>query len=251
VALTFDDGPDPASTPQFLAVLDELNIKATFFMLGSMVRQAPTLAAEVAAAGHEIAVHADDHTSMLKRSTQSAIDNVRRAHGDIAEITGTEPRFFRPPYGLCSWGALRAARECGLQTVLWTAWGRDWRANATPDTVVADLLKGQLDGGTMLLHDSDCTSAPLSWRNTIAALPLLVDVLRIAFFGAAVVYTGLMMERMGSLKMTIVDLPMNIVYGVCLFGLAMMALRSLWVIKVHWQRGYSVLERPESTMEDR
>jgi peptidoglycan/xylan/chitin deacetylase (PgdA/CDA1 family) len=178
VALTFDDGPDPASTPQFLAVLDELNIKATFFMLGSMVRQAPTLAAEVAAAGHEIAVHADDHTSMLKRSTQSAIDNVRRAHGDIAEITGTEPRFFRPPYGLCSWGALRAAHECGLQTVLWTAWGRDWRANATADTVVADLLKGQLDGGTMLLHDSDCTSAPLSWRNTIAALPPLVDVLR-------------------------------------------------------------------------
>ncbi len=51
--------------------------------------------------------------------------------------------------------------------------------------------------------------------------------------------------------MTIIDLSMNIVYGVCLFGLAMAALRPIWVMKVHWQRGYSVLERPETTMDDR
>jgi TRAP-type C4-dicarboxylate transport system permease small subunit len=60
-----------------------------------------------------------------------------------------------------------------------------------------------------------------------------------------------MMQKMDSYQMTIIDLPMNIVYGVCLFGFAMMALRSVWVMKVHVQRGYSVLERPESTMEDR
>jgi TRAP-type C4-dicarboxylate transport system permease small subunit len=51
--------------------------------------------------------------------------------------------------------------------------------------------------------------------------------------------------------MTIIDLPMNIVYGVCLFGFVAMTLRSLWVARVHWKRGYSVLERPESTMDDR
>ena len=83
------------------------------------------------------------------------------------------------------------------------------------------------------------------------AMALVVDVLRIAFFAAMVVLTAQMMQKMGSYQMTIIDLPMNIVYGVCLFGFAMMAVRSVWVMKVHWQRGYSVLERPEATMEDR
>lgn len=175
VALTFDDGPDPASTPRFLSVLDELGVQATFFMLGSMARRAPSLTAEVVAAGHEIAVHGDEHVSMLRRSSRAAHDDVRRALDDISAITGATPRFFRPPYGQCSRGALRAASDCGLQTVLWTAWGRDWRSAATPESVVTDLMRGYLDGGTMLLHDSDCTSAPLSWRSTIGALPVLVD----------------------------------------------------------------------------
>jgi TRAP-type C4-dicarboxylate transport system permease small subunit len=88
-------------------------------------------------------------------------------------------------------------------------------------------------------------------KSVARALALAVDVLRIAFFGAMVVITAQMMQKMGNYQMTIIDLPMNIVYGVCLFGLVMMALRSVWVMKVHWQRGYSVLERPETTMEDR
>jgi TRAP-type transport system small permease protein len=79
----------------------------------------------------------------------------------------------------------------------------------------------------------------------------LVDVIRIAFYAAMTVYTVQMMQKMGSYQMTIIDLPMNIVYSVVLFGFAAMAVRSVWVAKVHWQRGYSVLERPESTMEDR
>lgn len=83
------------------------------------------------------------------------------------------------------------------------------------------------------------------------AMALLADAMRIAFLGAAVVLTWQMMQKMGSYKMTIVDLPMNLVYGVCLAGFVGMFLRALWVARIHWQRGYSVLERPESTMEDR
>ena len=79
----------------------------------------------------------------------------------------------------------------------------------------------------------------------------MVDVLRIAFFGAMAVLTVQMMQKMGNYQMTIVDLPMNLVYGVCLFGFVMMTLRSVWVARVHWRRGYSVLERPESSMDDR
>jgi TRAP-type transport system small permease protein len=83
------------------------------------------------------------------------------------------------------------------------------------------------------------------------ALATAVDAIRIAFFASMTWFTVLMMQKMGNYQMTIVDLPMNIVYGVVLFGFAAMALRSVWVAKVHWQRGYTVLERPESTMEDR
>lgn len=84
------------------------------------------------------------------------------------------------------------------------------------------------------------------------ALGIAVDVLRTLFFVAAVVMTVQMMIKIGNnAAMTIVDLPMNIVYGVCLLGFVAMLARSLQVSWVHWQRGYCVLERPESTIQDR
>ncbi|MBI2769679.1 MAG: TRAP transporter small permease [Burkholderiales bacterium] len=82
-------------------------------------------------------------------------------------------------------------------------------------------------------------------------LARLVDVLRIAFFGAAVGLTIQMMLKLGNARMTIVDLPMNLVYGVCALGFAAMFLRSIWVMRVHMRRGFTVLERPETSMEDR
>ncbi len=82
-------------------------------------------------------------------------------------------------------------------------------------------------------------------------LALAVDAIRIAFFFAMIVTTAQMMQKMGAYQMTIVDLPMNIVYSVVLFGFCAMALRSIWVMRVHLKRGYSVLERPESHMADK
>jgi TRAP-type C4-dicarboxylate transport system permease small subunit len=78
-----------------------------------------------------------------------------------------------------------------------------------------------------------------------------VDVLRVAFFAAAVVLTGEMMLKLGSnTRMTVVDAPMNIVYGVVLLGFAAMTFRSLQVARVHWRRGWSVLERPMTSLTD-
>jgi len=175
VALTFDDGPDPASTPAFLDALDDLGWTATFFMLGSMVRRAPELAAQVVAAGHEVAVHGDQHRSHLWRSPRDVATDLQRATTTIVEATGRRPAWFRPPYGVLSAGSLVAARQLGLRTVLWTAWGRDWRAAATPATVVADVGRHLSPGGTVLLHDSDCTSAPGAWRSALGALPDLSE----------------------------------------------------------------------------
>ena len=176
VALTFDDGPDPASTPAFLDQLAALGWRATFFMLGCMVRQAPGLAAEVAAAGHEIAVHGDQHRSELWRTPGAVADDLARAQDAIAGATGVAPVWFRPPYGVLTAGGIQAARRSGLRPVLWSAWGRDWRAEASPATVTADVTRGLGPGATVLLHDSDCTSAPEAWRSALGALPRLADV---------------------------------------------------------------------------
>jgi peptidoglycan-N-acetylglucosamine deacetylase len=173
VALTFDDGPDPSSTPAVLEALDDLGWRATFFMLGDMVRRAPGLAAEVAAAGHEVGVHGDQHRSLLRLGPRTTYDDIRRASDETASATGVEPTWYRPPFGTLSVGGLIAARKLGLRVVLWTAWGRDWRAEATGDSVATDVLEGFVDGGTVLLHDSDCTSAPESWRATLDSFPLL------------------------------------------------------------------------------
>jgi peptidoglycan/xylan/chitin deacetylase (PgdA/CDA1 family) len=175
VALTFDDGPDPASTPAILDELERLDWRATFFLLGSMVRRAPSLAAELATRGHEVAVHGDEHRSHLQRSPSAVRNDVTRARDSIADATGVAPTWFRPPYGALSAGSLVAAHRLGLRPVLWTTWGRDWRAEATGPTVVADVLGDLTPGATVLLHDSDCTSAPQSWRSTLAALPALAE----------------------------------------------------------------------------
>lgn len=175
VAITFDDGPDPASTPAVLAELDRLGWHATFFMLGSMAREAPDLAAEVAAAGHEIAVHGDEHRNMLRRTPWAAHADIRRCRDTLVEVTGAAPTWFRPPFGTLAFGALWGARREGLTTVLWTNWGRDWRGDASPDLVAADVLGRNTDGATVLLHDSDRQSDPGAWRHGLGALRILAD----------------------------------------------------------------------------
>jgi peptidoglycan/xylan/chitin deacetylase (PgdA/CDA1 family) len=173
VALTFDDGPDPASTPAFLDALDRLGWRATFFMLGSMVDRAPALAAEVAAAGHEVAVHGYQHRSELLRGPRAVIDDLDLAVDSVASASGRWPVWFRPPYGSLSTAGLVAARRQRLRPVLWSTWGRDWRAEATPATVVDDVTRHLGPGATVLLHDSDCTSAPGAWRSALGALDAL------------------------------------------------------------------------------
>jgi peptidoglycan/xylan/chitin deacetylase (PgdA/CDA1 family) len=175
VALTFDDGPDPASTPQFLRLLDDHGIRATFFLLGSMLDRDHGLGREVVAAGHEVAVHGWFHRCLLWRAPRPTFDDIARARDLVGSLGGGQPRFYRPPYGVLTTAALVACRRLHLEPKLWTAWGRDWRAAATPDSIVGDVTSTLAGGGTVLLHDSDCTSAAGSWRRTLDALPRLID----------------------------------------------------------------------------
>lgn len=175
VALTFDDGPDPASTPGFLDLLAARRVQATFFMLGSMVARSPRLAAEIAEAGHEVAVHGWDHRYTILRGPLDMYQDLARARDAVSAATGQQPRFFRPPYGVLSSGALLAARKLELTPVLWSAWGREWARGATPESVVTTVLAGLGGGGTVLLHDSDCTSPRGASSAALGALPRLLD----------------------------------------------------------------------------
>jgi peptidoglycan/xylan/chitin deacetylase (PgdA/CDA1 family) len=175
VALTFDDGPDPDWTPHFLDVLDSRGVQATFFLLGSMVAKAPGLAADIAAAGHELGVHGWDHRYLPLRGPGATRDDLARARDIITGAAGTAPRRFRPPYGVLSTAALAAARRLGLTPVLWTCWGREWTPGSTPGSVYAVLARGLAGGATVLLHDSDCTSPPGSAQAALGALPMLLD----------------------------------------------------------------------------
>src|SRR5207244_1243956 len=137
VALTFDDGPHPASTPACLDRRGGRGLPATFILLGPMVARAPQLAAEIAAAGQEIAVHGWDHRYTILRGPGAVFSDLVRASDAVSGATGARPRFFRPPYGVLSSGAVLAARRLELTPVLWSSWGREWTPGATPDPVSA------------------------------------------------------------------------------------------------------------------
>lgn len=175
VALTFDDGPDPASTPYFLDALARSRTTATFFLLGSMLERAPDLGRRIAEEGHEVAVHGWTHRAHIARSPRGTFHDLARARVLVAEVTGRSPQFFRPPYGVHTAATLAASRRLGMRPVLWTAWGRDWTSKATPDSVFRTVTRTLRGGGTVLLHDSDCTSAPQSWRSALGALPRLIE----------------------------------------------------------------------------
>jgi peptidoglycan/xylan/chitin deacetylase (PgdA/CDA1 family) len=176
VALTFDDGPDALGTPAVLDALADLGWTATFFLLGSQVDRHPEVARSIVAAGHEVGVHGHQHRNHLARSGRWVRDDLELACSRISAVTGVRPRWFRPPYGVLSGGSLRAAADLDLTPVLWTAWGRDWEGPPA-DRVLAHLLRSLRDGGTLLLHDSDCTSRLGSWRSAVAVLPSLATEL--------------------------------------------------------------------------
>lgn len=176
-ALTFDDGPHAQGTPAVLDVLARADVRATFFLVGEQVLRNPGLAGEIAARGHEIALHCHRHRNLLRLSPRQVREDLDRAHEAIAADSGRAPRLYRPPYGVANAAALRIARARGWRTLLWTQWGRDWEARATPDSIAARLTAGAGEGSVLLAHDADDYSAPGSWRRTVAALPRVIDEL--------------------------------------------------------------------------
>jgi peptidoglycan-N-acetylglucosamine deacetylase len=176
-ALTFDDGPHARGTPAVLEILAGAGVRATFFLVGEQVRRNQTLGREIVAAGHGIGLHCDRHRNLLRLTPCQVREDIARAEATIEDVTGCSPRLYRPPYGVLNASALRLARGRGWRTLLWSQWGRDWEARATPEGIAARVTDGASEGSVLLLHDADDYSAPGSWRRTTAALPRVLEVL--------------------------------------------------------------------------
>jgi peptidoglycan-N-acetylglucosamine deacetylase len=176
-ALTFDDGPHAQGTPATLEILAGAKVTATFFLVGEQVQRNPGLVAEILAAGHQIGLHCDRHRNLLRLAPRQVRTDIERARDRIESAAGCAVGLYRPPYGILNATALRIARAHGWRTLLWSRWGKDWQARATPASIAARVTDGAGEGSVLLLHDADDYSAPGSWRRTVAALPRILDTL--------------------------------------------------------------------------
>jgi peptidoglycan/xylan/chitin deacetylase (PgdA/CDA1 family) len=159
VALSFDDGPDPASTPRLLAALRRAALRATFFDIGQRVAEYPQLARQSLAYGNAVEDHTWDHRSLTGASTrtptptaQQVIDELDRAKQAIVSATGLRPQFVRPPYGDTSPAVQRLADQLGLIEVGWTVDSTDYAGISTRQ-LVATVLHLR-PGDVVIMHDA-------------------------------------------------------------------------------------------------
>jgi peptidoglycan/xylan/chitin deacetylase (PgdA/CDA1 family) len=176
-ALTFDDGPHPQGTPAVLEILARERVYATFFLVGEQVRRNPSLAQEIVAAGHGVALHCDRHRNLLRLAPWQVRADIARAQDTIEQASGRPIALYRPPYGVLNASALRIARAHDWRTLLWTHAGKDWQERATPASIATLLTEGAGEGSVLLLHDADDYGAADSWRRTAAALPQVLETL--------------------------------------------------------------------------
>jgi peptidoglycan/xylan/chitin deacetylase (PgdA/CDA1 family) len=177
VALTFDDGPHPEGTPAVLEALRAAGARGAFFLVGEQVLRRPAVAAEIAGAGHLIALHGHRHRLQLRLRASEIADDLARGAAAIEDATGLSPILHRPPYGIYSGGGLAQARAAGLRPLLWSRWGKDWRRFTTPARIAARAVSGVAEGDVILLHDADFYSARGSHTRTIAALRAILSEL--------------------------------------------------------------------------
>ena len=169
IALTFDDGPNSAVTPQLLELLHRHGAKATFFVIGERVAATPSIAQEIAARGHTIGNHTYAHSNLTFLTAAEISDELDRCDDAIEAVTGRRPLWIRPPFGYRSpllRNVLRKREGAGV--VMWSRSARDW--NPQPAETVIHRLHGARGGDIVLLHDGDHRTPEGDRRHTLAAL---------------------------------------------------------------------------------
>ena len=163
LAITFDDGPNPAITPKLLDLFDKHSGHATFFLIGDFVRQCPELARETVARGHSLGNHTKSHPNLFKCGPTEIHRQLQSCSDAIGEATGAAPKWFRPPFGLRNPWVIPAANQLGMQAIMWSLISFDWSAKSTewliprmaPIAALAKQLreKNNDTGDILCLHD--------------------------------------------------------------------------------------------------
>ena len=173
VALTFDDGPDPRSTPALLRVLRDHEVEAAFFAIGKKVEAEPKLANDILRAGHLLENHSYQHSNATNFYPAARLTaELTRGQQAIEKHTGKTPHFFRPPIGLSNPNTFRVAEALGLKVIGWDIRGLDTRIT-DPGKVVGRIERGLRPGSIILLHDGNIPGERL-----VATAELLLARLR-------------------------------------------------------------------------
>lgn len=183
IALTFDDGPDPKTTPAVLALLAERGVRASFFCVGRRVLDDVGLAREIAARGHRIENHSHTHpASFFFHGPARLTGEIARCQDAVASAVGRVPRYFRAPAGIRGPLLFSVLARHGLRLAAWTRRGFD-TVSSDPDAVLGRLVRNLRAGDILLLHDA----APTCARRAVAldVLPRLLDAVEAAGLRAA------------------------------------------------------------------
>lgn len=178
LALTFDDGPNPAATPQLLDILADHKIQATFFVLGSRAQANRELTRRIVTSGHLVGNHSFSHPNLAISSGARIREELTRTRDELEQITGVPVRFFRPPFGARRPATLSIARELGMIPVLWNAMAPDWK-EPSAERIAAE-LSGKIDqitrsgrAANIVLHDGGHLEAAANRAPSLAAAELL------------------------------------------------------------------------------
>ena len=169
IALTFDDGPNPAATPALLELLERNGARANFFLMGAHVRAFPEIAREIAWRGHTIGNHTETHPNVTFLSAKILHDELSRCDEAIHSATGLRTRWMRPPFGFRGPQLDRVVRRMGYAgVVMWSRWMWDWKPQPA-ENLIRRLRRA--DGGDIvLLHDGDHRNNRGDRRHTVKAL---------------------------------------------------------------------------------
>ena len=152
VALTIDDGPDGRVSPRLLDLLAEREVRASWFLLTERAEQHPDLVSRMLDEGHEVALHGLDHRRVSTMPALEVAGYLAMARERLEQVTRTPVTRYRPPYGSQSLTSFRAARDLGLQVVVWSADAQDW-IDRDASSVARDASEATTPGGILLLHE--------------------------------------------------------------------------------------------------
>lgn len=160
IALTFDDGPHPSSTPVLLDGLAGRNVKVTFFVIGENVVKYPKILAREAEEGHMIGNHTYSHVDLTKISREMAECELEKTNTAIEVVTGEKTEYMRPPYG--AWEK-KMEEKTGMMAVLWNVDPLDWNTENETE-IVNKVVTETEENDIILLHDCYLSSVKAALR---------------------------------------------------------------------------------------